>query len=146
MGFVDGVAVIPGLPVIGNLLQLKEKKPHKTFAEWAETHGPIFSIRTGASTLIVLNSAEVAKEVRFISVLTSLFSTGAPLSYLEKGPRHVNMALKWCAKLSQKREIFKVESGGASVPVRPRLSWESRRRLFYFVNRLLLSGSLGRWP
>ena len=60
-----GVADIPGLPLIGNLLQLKEKKPHKTFARWAETYGPIFSIRTGASTMIVLNSSEVAKEVGF---------------------------------------------------------------------------------
>ena len=66
------VAEIPGLPLIGNLLQLKEKKPHKTFAKWAETYGPIFSIRTGASTLIVLNSAEVVKEVGFYSLSLSL--------------------------------------------------------------------------
>lgn len=57
------VAAVPGLPIIGNLLQLKEKKPHKTFARWAETYGPIYSIRTGANTLVVLNSSEVAKEV-----------------------------------------------------------------------------------
>jgi ent-kaurene oxidase len=56
-------AVVPGWPVIGNLLQLKEKKPHKTFLRWAEAYGPIYSIKTGASTVIVLNSTEVAKEV-----------------------------------------------------------------------------------
>lgn len=33
---------------IGNLHQLKEKKPHQTFARWAEVYGPIYSIRTGA--------------------------------------------------------------------------------------------------
>lgn len=60
-------AEIPGLPLIGNLLQLKEKKPHKTFAKWAEKYGPIYSIRTGASTVIVLNSTDVAKEVTFLS-------------------------------------------------------------------------------
>ncbi|KAG6591351.1 Ent-kaurene oxidase, chloroplastic, partial [Cucurbita argyrosperma subsp. sororia] len=60
--FLPPVPAIPGLPVLGNLLQLKEKKPHKTFARWAETYGPIYSIRTGASTVIVLNTAEVAKE------------------------------------------------------------------------------------
>ncbi|KAK4796654.1 hypothetical protein SAY86_028980 [Trapa natans] len=62
---------VPGLPIIGNLLQLKEKKPHKTFAKWAETYGPIYSIKTGAHTLIVLNSNEVAKEAmvtRFSSI------------------------------------------------------------------------------
>lgn len=57
------VAAVPGLPIIGNLLQLKEKKPHKTFARWAETYGPIYSIRTGANTLVVLNSSEVAEVV-----------------------------------------------------------------------------------
>lgn len=56
-------AVVPGLPVVGNLLQLKEKKPYKTFLRWAEIHGPIYSIRTGASTMVVLNSTHVAKEV-----------------------------------------------------------------------------------
>ncbi|CAJ1954957.1 unnamed protein product [Sphenostylis stenocarpa] len=57
------VPAVPGLPVIGNLLQLKEKKPYKTFTRMAQKHGPIYSIRTGASTIIVLNSADLAKEV-----------------------------------------------------------------------------------
>ncbi|WOK97004.1 ent-kaurene oxidase [Canna indica] len=53
---------VPGWPLIGNLLQLKDKKPHQTFAKWAEVFGPIYTIRTGASTVVVLNSSEVAKE------------------------------------------------------------------------------------
>lgn len=64
---------VPGLPVLGNLLQLKEKKPHKTFAMWAKTYGPIYSIKTGANRIVVLNSAEVAKEAmvtRFQSIST----------------------------------------------------------------------------
>ena len=56
-------AAVPGLPLIGNLNQLKEKKPHKTFAKWSEIYGPIYTIKTGASTVAVLNSTEVAKEV-----------------------------------------------------------------------------------
>ncbi|GMP81126.1 hypothetical protein CsSME_00035939 [Camellia sinensis var. sinensis] len=54
---------VPGLPVIGNLLQLKEKKPHKTFTRWAKTYGPVYSIRTGSNTIVVLNNTDVAKEV-----------------------------------------------------------------------------------
>ncbi|KAA8537692.1 hypothetical protein F0562_027318 [Nyssa sinensis] len=68
---------IPGLPVIGNLLQLKEKKPHKTFTKWAETYGPIYSIRTGASTVVVLNSNDVVKEAmvtRFSAISTRKLS------------------------------------------------------------------------
>ncbi|KAJ1410009.1 Cytochrome P450 [Sesbania bispinosa] len=52
------VPAVPGLPVIGNLLQLKERKPYKTFMQLAEKYGPIYSIRTGAYTLIVLNSVQ----------------------------------------------------------------------------------------
>lgn len=61
--FANVFAVVHGLPVVGNLLQMKEKKPYKTFTNWAETHGPIYSIRTGASTVVVLNTADVALEV-----------------------------------------------------------------------------------
>ncbi|KDP38413.1 hypothetical protein JCGZ_04338 [Jatropha curcas] len=74
---LPSVPEVPGLPVIGNLLQLKEKKPHKTFARWAETYGPIYSIRTGASTVIVINSADAAKEAmvtRYSSISTRKLS------------------------------------------------------------------------
>nr|XP_023921304.1 ent-kaurene oxidase, chloroplastic-like [Quercus suber]POE99260.1 ent-kaurene oxidase, chloroplastic [Quercus suber] len=76
------VPVVPGLPVVGNLLQLKEKKPYKTFLRWAEIHGPIYSIRTGASTMVVLNSTHVAKEAmvtRFSSISTRKLSKALEL-------------------------------------------------------------------
>jgi ent-kaurene oxidase len=56
-------AAVPGLPIIGNLHQLRERKPHKTFSKWSETYGPIYTIKTGSSSVAVLNSREVAKEV-----------------------------------------------------------------------------------
>ncbi|XP_078432053.1 GA requiring 3 [Wolffia australiana] len=68
---------VPGLPLIGNLLQLTEKKPHQTFARWAALYGPIYSIRTGASSVVVLNSAVLAKEAmvtRFSSISTRKLS------------------------------------------------------------------------
>jgi hypothetical protein len=67
-------AAVPGLPLIGNLHQLKEKKPHKTFAKWSETYGPIYTIKTGASSVVVLNETEVVKEVihNFSFLLNSL--------------------------------------------------------------------------
>ncbi|KAI3849560.1 hypothetical protein MKX03_014021 [Papaver bracteatum] len=54
--------VVPGLPLLGNLLQLKDKITHHTFANWAEIYGPIYSIKAGASNIVVLNSTDVAKE------------------------------------------------------------------------------------
>lgn len=72
------VPAVPGLPLIGNLLQLKEKKPHKTFTKMAHKYGPIFSIKAGASTIIVLNTAQLAKQAmvtRFPSISTRKLST-----------------------------------------------------------------------
>ncbi|KAG2606733.1 ent-kaurene oxidase 2-like [Panicum virgatum] len=68
---------VPGLPIVGNLLQLKEKKPHQTFTKWAEIYGPIYTIKTGASSAVVLNSTEVAKEAmiaKFSSISTRKLS------------------------------------------------------------------------
>ncbi|XP_010421446.1 PREDICTED: ent-kaurene oxidase, chloroplastic isoform X1 [Camelina sativa] len=74
---LPSVPVVPGFPVIGNLLELKEKKPHKTFTRWSEVYGPIYSIKMGSSSLIVLNSTETAKEAmvtRFSSISTRKLS------------------------------------------------------------------------
>ncbi|KAI3759007.1 hypothetical protein L6452_06580 [Arctium lappa] len=64
---------VPGVPLFGNLLQLKEKKPYKTFTKWAETYGPIYSIKTGATSMVVVSSNHLAKEAlvtRFDSIST----------------------------------------------------------------------------
>jgi ent-kaurene oxidase len=56
-------AAIPGLPLLGNLLQLTEKKPHRSFTTWAAKYGPIFSIQVGSVKQVVITSPEIAKEV-----------------------------------------------------------------------------------
>ncbi|XP_020232234.1 ent-kaurene oxidase, chloroplastic isoform X2 [Cajanus cajan] len=53
----------------------------------AHKHGPIYSIRTGASTLIVLNSAQVAKEAmvtRFSSISTRKLSNALKILTSDK--------------------------------------------------------------
>ncbi|KAG8377680.1 hypothetical protein BUALT_Bualt08G0058000 [Buddleja alternifolia] len=78
---------VPGLPVIGNLLQLKEKKPHKTFTKWAETYGPIYSIKTGSNNMIVLNSNDVAKEAmvtKYSSISTRKLSNALKILTSDK--------------------------------------------------------------
>ncbi|CAI9116620.1 OLC1v1017815C3 [Oldenlandia corymbosa var. corymbosa] len=87
------VPEVPGLPVIGNLLQLKEKKPHRTFTKWAETYGPIYSIKTGANKMVVLNSNEVVKEAtvtRYSSISTRKLSNA--LKILTSGKSIVAMS------------------------------------------------------
>lgn len=71
------VPKVPGLPLLGNLLQLKEKKPYKTFTKWSEIYGPIYSIELGSSHMIVLNNSDVVKEAmvtRFSSISTRKLS------------------------------------------------------------------------
>ncbi|GER29985.1 cytochrome P450 monooxygenase CYP701A16 [Striga asiatica] len=78
---------IPGLPVIGNLLQLRNKKPYKTFIRWAEKYGPIYSIRIGSKTIVVLNSIDVAKEAmvtRFSSISTRKLSNAIKIISCDK--------------------------------------------------------------
>ncbi|XP_039171064.1 ent-kaurene oxidase [Eucalyptus grandis] len=78
---------VPGLPIVGNLLQLKEKKPHMTFTKLAETHGPIYSIKTGATTMVVLNSTDVAKEAmvtRYPSISTRKLSNALRILTADK--------------------------------------------------------------
>ncbi|KAJ9567369.1 hypothetical protein OSB04_003335 [Centaurea solstitialis] len=71
------VPEVPGVPVLGNLLQLKEKKPYMSFTRWAEAYGPIYSIRTGAISMVVISSNAIAKEAlvtRFSSISTRRLS------------------------------------------------------------------------
>ncbi|XP_004486599.1 ent-kaurene oxidase, chloroplastic-like [Cicer arietinum] len=71
------VPVVPGWPVIGNILQLKEKKPYNTFIQMSHKHGPIFSIKAGAYKVIVLNNTQLAKEAlvtRLSSIKTKKMS------------------------------------------------------------------------
>ncbi|XP_073316717.1 ent-kaurene oxidase-like [Primulina huaijiensis] len=78
---------VPGLPVIGNLLQLKEKKPHKTFTKWAKKHGPIYSIKTGSNNMIVLNSTDVVKEAmvtKYTSISTRKLSNALKILTSDK--------------------------------------------------------------
>ncbi|KAI3894138.1 hypothetical protein MKX03_003700 [Papaver bracteatum] len=70
-------AVIPGLPLIGNLLQLKDKKIHQIFANWEEIYGPIYSIKVGASTIVVLNNANVVQEMARRHLVTHVLGSGA---------------------------------------------------------------------
>ncbi|KAL3675032.1 hypothetical protein R1sor_024980 [Riccia sorocarpa] len=67
-----------GLPLLGNMLQLTERKPHKTFTKWAQQLGPIYHVKMGAINNVVINSAELAKEImvtQFDSVSTRRMPT-----------------------------------------------------------------------
>ncbi|KAM0032772.1 putative ent-kaurene monooxygenase [Helianthus debilis subsp. tardiflorus] len=81
------VPEVPGLPLLGNLLELKEKKPYKTFTKWAETYGPIYSIKAGATSMVVINSNDIAKEAfvtKFNSISTRKLSKALTILTADK--------------------------------------------------------------
>uniref|UniRef100_A0A1J3GJ33 Cytochrome P450 83A1 n=3 Tax=Noccaea caerulescens TaxID=107243 RepID=A0A1J3GJ33_NOCCA len=51
------------LPVIGNLHQLPKHNPQRFFYEWAKKYGPILSYKIGSRTMVIISSAELAKEL-----------------------------------------------------------------------------------
>uniref|UniRef100_A0A803MF99 Cytochrome P450 n=1 Tax=Chenopodium quinoa TaxID=63459 RepID=A0A803MF99_CHEQI len=55
----------PKLPLIGNLHQVASKTtlPHRRLAELASVHGPIMHLRLGEVSIVIISSAEMAKEV-----------------------------------------------------------------------------------
>ncbi|KAJ0964244.1 hypothetical protein J5N97_029366 [Dioscorea zingiberensis] len=52
----------PGLPIIGNLLQLSSL-PHRSLHALSQTHGPLMLVRMGQVPTLVVSSAAVAREV-----------------------------------------------------------------------------------
>ncbi|ORY03085.1 cytochrome P450 [Basidiobolus meristosporus CBS 931.73] len=51
-----------GLPIVGNFLQLG-RLPHLKLTAWARKYGPVFSIRLGSRTCVVVNDAQSVKEI-----------------------------------------------------------------------------------
>ena len=52
----------PGLPVLGNVLQVDKKFAHKTIKKWYMTYGDIFMFRNFMENIVVLSSHELIHE------------------------------------------------------------------------------------
>eukprot|EP01018_Ginkgo_biloba_P041085 Gb_10064 [translate_table: standard] len=48
---------VPISAIIRDLMLFKEERPHRIFTAWAKKYGPIYSVRTGAGAVFVLNSS-----------------------------------------------------------------------------------------
>ncbi|KAF5321043.1 hypothetical protein D9619_000276 [Psilocybe cf. subviscida] len=52
-----------GLPLVGNILDMPSEREWKTFAQWGEKYGDICSVTVLGQTVIVLNSAQIARDM-----------------------------------------------------------------------------------
>ncbi|XP_051145070.1 cytochrome P450 98A2-like [Andrographis paniculata] len=89
------------LPIFGNLFDIKPVR-FRCYAEWAERYGPIISVWFGSTLNVVVNNAELAKEVlkekdqqladRHRSRSAARFSKdGQDLIWADYGPHYVKV-------------------------------------------------------
>ncbi|XP_072263496.1 cytochrome P450 2K1-like [Pyxicephalus adspersus] len=50
------------LPIIGNILSINMKKPHKTFIELSKTYGPVIGVQIGMTKMVGLCGYETVKD------------------------------------------------------------------------------------
>ncbi|KAL6530589.1 hypothetical protein OROMI_028478 [Orobanche minor] len=110
------------LPVVGNLYDLKPVLV-RCFTEWSQTYGPIFSVYFGSHLSIVVNSAELAKEVlkdndqqlanrNRTRQIAKFSKNGMDLIWSDYGPHYVKVR-KLCTL-----ELFSMKRIDALRPIR----------------------------
>lgn len=53
----------PTIPILGNAHQIPGQNVEKKFKEWADIYGPIYSLKIGAGTLILLNDKRTVHDL-----------------------------------------------------------------------------------
>ncbi|KAJ3682614.1 hypothetical protein LUZ60_015187 [Juncus effusus] len=92
------------LPLIGNLLQLGPM-PHITFTSFSKTYGPIFSLKLGQVTTIVISSHELAKQL-FQNHDLALAARFVPAClHVDK---HIEWSMPWIAPGPRWRSLRRV--------------------------------------
>lgn len=69
----------PSLPFIGNVHHFASSNLHIKFSEWRRTYGDIIGLKAGPSNIVVLNSAEVVREL--LEKRGNIYS-GRPTDYI----------------------------------------------------------------
>lgn len=69
----------PSLPFIGNVHHFASNKLHIKFTAWRKTYGDVVGLKAGPSNIVVLNSAEAAREL--LEKRGNIYS-GRPTDYI----------------------------------------------------------------
>ncbi|KAI3444284.1 hypothetical protein Pfo_000949 [Paulownia fortunei] len=110
------------LPIVGNLYDLKPVLV-RCFTEWSQVYGPIFSVYLGSHLSVVVNSAELAKEVlkdndqqlanrNRTRQIAKFSKNGMDLIWSDYGPHYVKVR-KLCTL-----ELFSMKRIDALRPIR----------------------------
>lgn len=60
---IKGIPGPRGIPLLGNLHQIKNTSPPEQYRLWSLRYGPLFQVQLGNVPILVINSAEVAKNL-----------------------------------------------------------------------------------
>lgn len=61
--FCSWLTKTPGLPVIGNALDIPKSHAWFKFKEWADEHGPIYQVNAFGTTLVIISKESIANEL-----------------------------------------------------------------------------------
>lgn len=89
----------PGWPIIGNLLQILGKTPHRSLADLSRVYGPVMSLKLGSLTTVVISSPEAAREV--LKTLDFVFS-GRTISETVRAIGQHEVSVAWLPSTSSR--------------------------------------------
>ncbi|KAL6280134.1 hypothetical protein ACE6H2_017015 [Prunus campanulata] len=126
-----------GMPLLGNLLSL-DPELHSYFAGLAHTYGPIFKLRLGPMTCVVINSPSSAREVlkdRDVPVAARIaFYGGVDVVWTPHGP-------EW--RMLRKVAMLKMLGGAALDSVQSIRQNQVRKTVGYLYGRAGYPVNLG---
>ncbi|EOA25717.1 hypothetical protein CARUB_v10019068mg [Capsella rubella] len=94
----------PGWPIIGNLLQIIGKAPHRSLADLSRVYGPVMSLRLGSLTTVVISSPDAAREV--LKTLDHVFS-GRTFSETVRPIGHHEVSIAWLPSTSSRWRLWR---------------------------------------
>ncbi|KAK7728214.1 hypothetical protein SLS57_002687 [Botryosphaeria dothidea] len=118
----------PTRPIYGNLKEISTLFPHITYAEWAKTYGPVFTIMRGPIPWVVVNDAASAHD---IFNKNGQLTAGRPSMRLDNACRGgYTPALMWGAPWRAARKMWHaVLNVGASRAYLPYQELEAKKLL-----------------
>ncbi|GJE87397.1 cytochrome P450 [Phanerochaete sordida] len=122
----------PGLPILGNALEISADNTYKGLAKWGKLYGPVVAVKAFSQTCIVINSPDAANEILSKSSATTSHRIVRPMALLsgwERALPHLQPA----AEFRQHRQYMKIAVGAAAMM---EYEPEHERRALQLVQKL----------
>ncbi|PSR77908.1 hypothetical protein PHLCEN_2v7650 [Hermanssonia centrifuga] len=124
----------PGLPVLGNILQLPRLNPWIQFTDWRYQYGPIYSLNVAGQAVIVLNSFDTVTDL--LDRRSSIYSD-RPRSIMAGEILGGGIILAFMGYGERWRRLRRIAFGGftvrASVDYQPMQERESARLVAHLL-------------